>query len=128
MQNDFISREATIAAITKRAGCFKKGPAKSAMEDAQIIIESVPAADVAPVVHAEWEKNIPPTISTGDMNAYYSVGFVCSVCGRGVLMEFNYCPFCGSRMDGGEPLRHRGDAFCSKRRKRQVKRKIADVQ
>ena len=89
MQNDFISREATIAAITKRAGCFKKGPAKSAMEDAQIIIESVPAADVVPVVHGQ-------ILTVGNGLTHNAA---CSACG-GDVDPWDYgCRHCCAKFD-----------------------------
>ena len=59
------------------------------------IINSIPAADVAPVVHGRWEKQ----------NGLYS----CSECGKTCpydvqadVIEYwacNYCPKCGAKMD-----------------------------
>ena len=55
-------------------------------------IESIPAADVAPVVHGRWE-----------------CGCQCSVCGdrHGPYNSrhkpyYNYCPNCGAKMDEEE--------------------------
>lgn len=71
-------------------------------------IEDIPAADVAPVVHAEW-------IGTwGDGYAEDEEGnpqivyeeFECSRCGcvhhADGEPEWDYCPNCGARMGGGE--------------------------
>lgn len=59
-------------------------------------VKAIPAADVVEVVHAEWVHIIE--------NHYK-----CSNCwGRANVPEFlneplyEYCPFCGARMDGGE--------------------------
>lgn len=61
-------------------------------------INSIPAADVTPVVHGRWEKQ----------NGLYS----CSECGKTCpydvqadVIEYwacNYCPNCGCRIDGGD--------------------------
>lgn len=82
-----------------------------------MVIDSVPAADVAPVAHGHViTKNRPTT--------YYTLHFVgtrenaepiytiekkelecnpvdyCSVCGRRLCSRFtNYCPNCGAKMD-----------------------------
>lgn len=60
-------------------------------------IDSIPAADVAPVVHGRWVKHTRMH------------GFVyCSAC-RDVYLDaewlkdgkWTYCPNCGAKMDGG---------------------------
>ena len=55
-------------------------------------IEDAPAADVAPVVHGRWvEYQIPPIIC-------------CSNCDWATGIEeknFQHCPSCGAKMDGG---------------------------
>ena len=55
-------------------------------------INSIPAADVAPVVHGRWVNNgIPESMLCG-----------CSVCGFTCgASSFFYCPNCGAKMDGG---------------------------
>ena len=59
------------------------------------MIEDMPAADVAPVVHGQWEE-----ASDGD-------GIVCPFCRTDfctIIYDteyFNYCPNCGAKMDGG---------------------------
>ena len=57
----------------------------------------MPAADVAPVVHGEWEY-----IGTDKMGNV----FRCSNCANmiGLDKETDYCPNCGAKMDGGEEL------------------------
>ena len=70
------------------------------------VIDSIPAADVAPVVHGRWKL-----LRKGDWTSV----FVCSVCGRRASIaesesynsqlkmprEYPYC-HCGARMDGNE--------------------------
>lgn len=56
------------------------------------VVKSVPAADVAPVVHGQWLDN----------EDY----MFCSICGiqwnycDNDTKTFNYCPNCGAKMDG----------------------------
>ena len=63
--------------------------------DADVVISDIKgmkAADVAPVVHGRWvEYQIPPIIC-------------CSNCDWATGIEeknFQHCPNCGARMDGG---------------------------
>lgn len=54
-------------------------------------IENFPAADVAPVVHAQWIEDESGII-------------ICPECKRGynLVAKFtNYCHNCGAKMDGG---------------------------
>lgn len=57
-------------------------------DDALYSIEHIPAADVAPVVHARWIK--------GPSNPY------CSECFVECRDETPFCPNCGAKMDKGE--------------------------
>lgn len=62
------------------------------IEDAMMIIEDEPAADVRPERHGRWEI---------DMNGGFR--FVkCSECGRHPRsnLEELFCPWCGAKMDG----------------------------
>ena len=58
-------------------------------------IDGAPAADVAPVMHGEWEY-----IGTDKMGNV----FRCSNCANriGLDKETDYCPNCGAKMDGGK--------------------------
>ena len=55
-------------------------------------INSIPAADVAPVVHARW---IPFHSETAGDIQY------CSNCKIGNAAKSDFCPHCGAKMDGG---------------------------
>ena len=61
------------------------------------VIEKIPAADVAPMVHGMWIY---------DRTYYEADECYCSLCNqfmttaKGVRM--NYCPRCGAKMDGGK--------------------------
>ena len=79
---------------------FATGFIKGTNEALSIIeewIESIPAADVAPVVHGHWTTecyNVP----------------ICSICGTYVSKDVynsedstpNFCPHCGAKMDEEE--------------------------
>lgn len=59
------------------------------------VFESAPAADVVEVRHGRW---LP--VQLGDMRCSLC-GEVYGVCG-GLLGDYNYCPSCGAKMDGGQ--------------------------
>lgn len=55
------------------------------------ILEIFPSADVAPVMHGQWEPII---------NAYGGIdGCICKRCGIATKQKSNYCPNCGAKMD-----------------------------
>lgn len=64
----------------------------------QQLLDDVPAADVAPVVHGEWISN--------DLGGY-KWAFHCSLCGfvDGYPFNdrFNFCPQCGAKMEVADP-------------------------
>lgn len=57
----------------------------------ETLINSVPAADVAPVVHGHLS-------STGEDELYCDFGD-CSICGKDNPMYSKYCWFCGAKFD-----------------------------
>ena len=65
-------------------------------------VNSIPAADVAPVVHGEWKPNeIWICSSDGEPVAPVGVEYVCSRCGRSEDKMEPYC-HCGAKMDKEE--------------------------
>lgn len=90
---EYIKRDATIEAV-KHA--WAKG-----LEPSQYI-ETLPAADVAPVVHGRWDDSGRYTFPAG------STAVRCTNCGCALteseyrLNNWNYCPVCGAKMDGEE--------------------------
>lgn len=90
-----IEREAAFNAITDLAG---KAPTRSAYEavwKSARALKKIPAADVAPVVHAEW-------VVCGDGD---NVPWMCSHCGKTTAHKYKvmygkYCPHCWAKMDG----------------------------
>jgi len=62
----------------------------AALREALGQVESV---DAVPVVHGHWIYH-PEWVADGEC------GYECSECGRGVDLDYAYCPHCGARMDG----------------------------
>ena len=87
---EYFERDAVIDLITRRY----ENPEICTQE-----INSIPAADVAPVVHGRWEPCF-------DENCRCLWGFgKCSNCGQEyyahAIDHYKYCPICGAKMDGG---------------------------
>lgn len=90
---EYIEREALIAKL-KQMELGEHGLVERLFADGvYAVIETFPAADVAPVVHGRWE------IDDGKNHCH------CTACffGRNVKTQigWNYCPNCGAWMDGG---------------------------
>ena len=110
--SDYISRQAAIDGLNEQiAYCDKAlGSFEISMKDEYAVkverasliaykgqLESIPAADVVPVVHGEWKPH-------EDKQVAFGLTFECSCCDSIVLvndaLEFGYCPYCGAKMDG----------------------------
>jgi hypothetical protein len=93
---EYIEREAVLRAVQgQRSPC--RSPAQNRMLDClKAAVIRISAADVAPVVHAEW-------VVCGDGD---NVPWMCSHCGKTTAHKYKvmygkYCPHCGAKMDGG---------------------------
>ena len=94
---EYISREAAIAYIREQSEECQKafeelggesGIYADAYNDLAEDFYSIPAADVAPVVHGHRV----------DDGGFYAR---CSQCDGVLPICANYCPNCGAKMDGG---------------------------
>lgn len=86
---EYIDREAAIKAVEKADYTAIADDADSCKADyLREVIESVPAADVAPVVHGEWIHHDDGVVT-------------CSECGNAESSDSYYCRYCGAKMDGG---------------------------
>ena len=81
-EKEYIEREAVMDALLHEQYGYL-------CEDA---INSIPAADVRPVVRGEWEYN------PGDNIPY------CSECMMPQDSECNFCPNCGANMRGDQDV------------------------
>lgn len=76
--------------------------------EATELIDDVPAADVAPVVHGRWD-NVPNTYMSvmSKDGAYHGNATTCSVCHEvnPNAYKTNYCPNCGAKMDEKEKIK-----------------------
>lgn len=93
--DEYIKREAVLRAVHgQRSPC--RSPAQNRMLDClKAAVIRISAADVAPVVHAEW-------VVCGDGD---NVPWMCSHCGKTTAHKYKvmygkYCPHCWAKMDG----------------------------
>lgn len=100
---EYIEREKTVE-LLRSLGNREYRREKGTIQDAIKMIsypEYTPAADVAPVVHERWDDSGRYTFTGG------STAVRCTNCGCALteseyrLNNWNYCPVCGAKMDGG---------------------------
>ena len=91
---EYIEREAINELVKKLKPNFAPQHRHTLDAFVYAIIDKIPAADVAPVVHGEW-------IEHG--NWWGHIEYECSACQGQTFdaSEFAYCPHCGAKMDGG---------------------------
>lgn len=106
---EYIEREVAVSKLRMEQSSHQTLRERMSVNEAVAVIEEMPAADVAPVVHGRWEF-------TGETLARTQI-CKCSVCGRrkyvpddktvddvkilAALTTANpYCN-CGAKMDGG---------------------------
>lgn len=101
---EYIEREKTVERL-RSLGNREYRKEKGTIQDAIKMIsypECTPAADVAPVVHGRWDDSGRYTFPGG------STAVRCTNCGCALtvseyhLNNWNYCPVCGAKMDGGD--------------------------
>ena len=91
---EYISRAEALRAVQKQRGA-NRSPAQNAMLDRICCdIKNMPAADVAPVVHARWVRERSNWYCTGCNKGYRITK------GAQMASGFSYCPNCGAKMDG----------------------------
>ena len=86
----YIEREVYLSILRAKANMAGSIEAAQYFEKAAQILEKLPAANVAPMVHGRW---IPfHSEVAGDIQ-------YCSVCEIGFTAKMDYCPNCGAKMD-----------------------------
>lgn len=100
--DEYIERSAGVSILRAKANMAVLMDAAPYFEKAAQMLEKLPAADVAPVVHGRWDDSGRYTFPGG------STAVRCTNCGCALteseyhLNNWNYCPVCGAKMDGGE--------------------------
>lgn len=96
MADEYILREDLInhLAICKK-GTDIPNLAWAAITAIECYVRDMPAADVAPVVHARWERVRSNWYCTGCHKGHRITN------GAPTANNFAYCPNCGAKMDGG---------------------------
>lgn len=93
---EYIERGALIKEISESTEPFNTGSVLRA-------INRQSAADVAPVVHGQWEgyshSRYCGIDDFGDPIYRDGVVYYCSECRRKTVIKEKYCPNCGARMD-----------------------------
>ena len=103
---EYIEREALEKMLNERLAYLldKNGPYDyftDGYDEAVSTVEAFPASDVTPVVHGRWDDSGRYTFPGG------STAVRCTNCGCALteseyrLNNWNYCPVCGAKMDGG---------------------------
>lgn len=103
---EYIEREALEKTMNERLTYLldKNGPYDyftDGYDEAVSTVEESLSADVAPVVHGRWDDSGRYTFPGG------STAVRCTNCGCALteseyrLNNWNYCPVCGAKMDGG---------------------------
>ena len=96
---EYIERDALLDYIS--AAVKHRGMGEIIGQALMRYIKRQPAADVAPVVHGRWDDSGRYTFPSG------STAVRCTNCGCALkeseyhLNNWNYCPVCGAKMDGG---------------------------
>jgi hypothetical protein len=89
----YIDADKFLQDEMKRCGCVPLvGSCTTDNESLAYQLAKASTADVAEVKHGEWETTDTPLGRC----------CVCSVCGSCPTLEYNYCPYCGAKMDGGK--------------------------
>ena len=99
---EYIERETLMKRFCKRCNKeMSESPCEPSDCFAREVIKTIPAADVAPVVHGKWLRS--------DDDWYNCTVIQCSICGEEwcfetiddvTLLNYKYCPNCGAKMDG----------------------------
>lgn len=90
---EYIDRAVCLSILRAKANMAVLMDSAPYFEKAAQMLEKLPAADVAPVVHGRWD-NLDG----------YKTRRACSMCGWDVPEYgkfYSYCPNCGAKMDGG---------------------------
>ena len=96
MADEYIRRDAAMKAVASQYGACRSPAQNRMIDEIGNKIRRMPAADVAEVGHARWERVRSNWYCTGCNKGYRITK------GAPMASSFSYCPNCGEKMDGGE--------------------------
>lgn len=108
---EYIDRAVCLSILRAKANMAVLMDASPYFEKAAQMLEKLPAADVAPVVHGRWT---PSESDFDDDDTLFDVeewcDWQCSACREDICYEDpmpprllpKHCPNCGAKMDGGD--------------------------
>ena len=98
---EYIAREVLLAQLRAMESYNVSPMYRRGYDDCVVNVLNAPAADVVPVVHGRWDDSGRYTFPSGN------AAVRCTNCGCALteseyhLNNWNYCPVCGAKMDGG---------------------------
>lgn len=97
--DDLISREGYKKVIDEQLRFYNPDSSPwhvKILELQRELLDSMPAVDAVPVVHARWQ-GVSPFVDTEECsNCRYNI--------QSEELETPYCPWCGAKMDGEQRL------------------------
>lgn len=87
-----IIKNMELIPYKRKSGNIDVFIANLAIVNAKQVVDKIPTADVAPVVHSRWFPYSKQMLIC-DNCAHYWIA-------KGDQYDFKYCPNCGARMDG----------------------------
>lgn len=105
---EYIDRAVCLSVLRAKANMAFLMDAAPYFEKAAQMLEKLPAADVAPVVHGQWECVYDDSTGETDVTCSHCKntrtvnGCFVSTDGKSCYFEDDYCSNCGAKMDGGE--------------------------
>ena len=105
---EYIERSAGVSILRAKANMAVLMDAAPYFEKAAQMLEKLPAADVAPVVHGRWTETDWVEMESGghELIKTPKAALRCSNCRncfkKELLWKTNFCPNCGAKMDGGD--------------------------
>lgn len=100
---EYIERGTGVSIFRAKANMAVLMDAAPYFEKAAQMLEQLPAADVAPVVHGRWiswekAENFIPSPDRHECSVCHDAA---QVLVNGFELLSDYCPNCGAKMDGG---------------------------
>ena len=89
---EYIEREALSKWLHENMSAQTTTVGMACVRDFWNKVLDTPAADVVPVVHGRWTFYFS--------HGYDEYEYKCSACNDWANQRYQYCPYCGAKMDG----------------------------